>query len=252
MKIAPLLTVFFVVISCAAGAARDEVAATPQRPSFSTNTATTHPGWLETEAGFAVDEHNFDSPLLFKVGVKDDLEAFVGVSPVVRVSNAVSESGFGDVVVGGRWRFVEGGSGRPSLALQGSIKLPTADETRHLGTGEVDYGVLFIASRSLGQFSLDVNGGLSLLGKPDGGNAEAVLGIVTLGVPLGPRLGGYAEAFISRNLDVEQTVVIGSLGAGLTLSPRVVFDGALNFDISNASFDVQILAGVTATLVQLW
>jgi len=144
------------------GQTNQEVAATPQRPSISTSTTTTYPGWLELEAGVSFDEHVLDSPTVLKLGATRNLELFAGLSPLVNVSNGGSETGLGDVFIGGRLRFKDGSQSSPSVAGQFSIKLPTADEERSLGSGEVDYNFLFILAHALGEFGVDINAGITL------------------------------------------------------------------------------------------
>lgn len=229
-----------------------EVAATPQRPSFSTSTTTTHTGWLELEAGVSMDEHLFDSPVVFKLGATRNFELFVGLSPLINVSNGVSETGFGDVALGGRWRFRESTPTSPSLAGQLSIKLPTADEHKQLGSGEVDYNFLFIAAHSFGDFGLDFNTGFAVAGKPNGGSEEQVLGILTLSRAIASNVSGFGELFVNHSLEFDKTTFIGSVGGGYIVTPRIVLDGAINFDISNAPFDLRVLVGATVTFAKVW
>ena len=62
----------------------------------------------------------------------------------------ISEDGLGDVVISGTWQSdaLFGGAVYLDLSLQ--AKLPTADETRDLGTGERDYSVQADLYRNLG------------------------------------------------------------------------------------------------------
>jgi hypothetical protein len=232
------------------GQAHEEVAATPQRPSFSTSTTTTHVGWLELEAGLSVDEHLFDSPFVFKLGTSRDSELFVGLSPVMNVSNGVSETGFGDIALGGRWRFKEGTTKSPSFAGQFSIKLPTADEDRGLGTGEVGYNALLIINHTFATYSLDFNVGLS--GRPGSGTIDQVPIILTLSRGLNSKLSGFGELFIDPSFDSENSIFIGSFGGSYYVSPRIVLDAALNVNISKAPFDVRFLFGFTTTFARIW
>lgn len=229
-----------------------QVAATPQRPSFSTSTATTYPGWIEVEAGISVDEHLFDSPVNFKLGATQNAELFLGVSPLVNVSNGRSETGFGDMVVGGRLRFVNDSEHAPGLAGQISVKLPTADDEKGLGSGQVDYGFLFIASHATPQFGLDFNTGFALSGLPGNGHEEQLVGILTLSRAVAPGWGLYGEIYANHSFEFDNTVVITGFGGAYTVNPRFVIDAALNVDISDAPFNVQFLTGLTYTLLELW
>ncbi|MFQ6113057.1 MAG: hypothetical protein ACE5NG_03085 [bacterium] len=234
------------------GQAKQEIAATPQRPSFSTSTTTTHAGWLELEAGVSVDKKLIDSPLVLKLGATQNFELFAGFSPLIRVSDGISEAGSGDVFLGGRWRFKGGTAKSPSFAGQFSLKLPTADQDKQLGSGRVDYNLLFIAAHSFRGFGLDFNTGLTLAGIPDGGTDEQASGILTLSRTIASNLSGFAELFVNHSFEFGETTVIGSAGGSYAVNPRFVLDGAINFNISNAPFDLRILGGATVTVTNIW
>ncbi len=239
----------FIYVSTSRAQSNDQVSATPQRPSFSTSASTTHPGWLELEAGVSIDNQLFDSPLLLKIGVLKNTELFVGLSPIKNISNG--SSGFGDVAFGGRLRFKEAQTG-PSLAGQFSIKLPAADSDKALGSGEIDYSFLLILSHAVGDFGLDLNSGVTFAGMPGGGTDEQFSGIVTLSRPFTNKLSGFGEIFLTRSFESDDTIWIGAAGASLTLTPRFILDTAINFNLSNAAFDVQLVAGATVAFAQIW
>ncbi len=243
-------------------APRPDMAATPQRPSFSTNTATTCVGCLELEAGVALDEHRLDSPLLLKVGVRENLEFFAGWSPIVRLSNGDSESGIGDVVLGTRVRFHDGDDQRPALAGQVAIKLPTADEADGIGSGETDISLLAILSQSSGRVSVDANAGFVFAANSGSNSQSSALAILTVGIGLSQKMSGYGELFISHliddgqtagsNLEIAETTAIAALGVGYAISPTLILDSALNFNIANADADIQLLVGLTSAFARIF
>ena len=61
-----------------------------------------------------------------------------------------TESGPGDVVVQDEYSFVEGSGSAPRVSAILRIKIPTADESRGLGSGEPDGGLGFGLSQPLG------------------------------------------------------------------------------------------------------
>ena len=62
----------------------------------------------------------------------------------------VTESGLGDIILRGRYYLVEEKDWTPLIAITGRLKLPTADESRGLGTGKMDEGVGTEVSKRLG------------------------------------------------------------------------------------------------------
>ena len=83
----------------------------------------------------------------------------------------VTESGLGDIILRGRYYLVEEKDWTPLIAITGRLKLPTADESRGLGTGKMDEGVGTEVSKRLGDNWITfLDGGFNIIGRPDGLN----------------------------------------------------------------------------------
>ena len=81
------------------------------------------------------------------------------------------ESGIGDVSLSSTYTF----SWKPEklhLDLMGRVRLPTGDEDRGLGTGEVDYGLIATIEKGFDGISVNVKGGRRFLGDSAGRNRE--------------------------------------------------------------------------------
>jgi len=76
------------------------------------------------------------------------------------------ESGVGDVILRGGAVFIPEGSGGFSLNGTLAFKLPTADETKDLGTGETDYGAFLGLHQRIENFKLSITGGYIKNGNP--------------------------------------------------------------------------------------
>lgn len=74
--------------------------------------------------------------------------AFIGGSPEP-VEGVGGGSGLGDIILKGRYYAVEQDGLMPYIDLVGSIKFPTADEDKGLGTGEIDFTVMAEFARRL-------------------------------------------------------------------------------------------------------
>jgi hypothetical protein len=71
----------------------------------------------------------------------EELVAFIGGEVVpIGTGGSTTQSGLGDIVVRDDYFYFEGGGRRPWLYATVRMKLPTADETKGLGSGEFDYG----------------------------------------------------------------------------------------------------------------
>lgn len=101
----------------------------------------------------------------------------VGGSPVRAsrnvegASGAVSgaESGLGDVLLRGTYAIKEESLHRFDLAFAGSLKFPTANEKKGLGTGEIDQGAgLEFAKKMSSNWTLLIDGYYTIIGDPEG------------------------------------------------------------------------------------
>ncbi len=86
----------------------------------------------------------------------------VGAGVPVRPPGA-SESGLGDLYASATYRF-RNVPGETGVDLTGRVKIPTADEARGLGTGELDYYVQAQLHRSFGALTPFVTAGYRVLG----------------------------------------------------------------------------------------
>lgn len=91
-----------------------------------------------------------------------------GATPTV-----TTESGLGDVTLEGVLNlYPESDSGLPYAELSVKVKLPTADEERGLGTGEIDTTVAVDVFQSFGNFTPFAALGYRFRGDPDGFELE--------------------------------------------------------------------------------
>ena len=222
--------------------------ATPQRPSLSADTSTTAPGTFELEAGLAWDPGDrFDSPVAIKYGSGPATEVFLLAAPVVIVdeSGPGEESGFGDMGVGIRHRFLEETDARPSAAIQAQLKLPTADEDKGLGTGELDAGFAGIVTQSFDPVTFTGFYELGLVGDP-GGNTNIAHSIAAAGsLPLEGSLAGLAE--IAGVFQPEESFdsIFTTWGLTYAMSRALVVDAAIVVGLSDDAPDFAMLVGFT-------
>lgn len=84
-----------------------------------------------------------------------------------RIRRHGSTSGVGDTMVDVFYELVKENDALPETSLHGGVKLPTADEEKGLGTGELDYLMGFALGRTIDRWYL--SGGLdyNIPGDPD-------------------------------------------------------------------------------------
>jgi hypothetical protein len=78
-----------------------------------------------------------------------------------------TDCGIGDLIFRGRYYLVDEREWVPTIAVTGRVKIPTADSSRGLGTGEFDEGAGVEASKKLiGQWRGFADFGYTLIGDP--------------------------------------------------------------------------------------
>lgn len=139
-------------------------------------------GQFEFEAG-ATYEHvsdctHWDFPFGFTYGVIRNVEVGVAFGGQFEERTELLENGpgeictrehgIGDLTLGAKWRFLESCPLGARHAIMPSVKFPTADEDRELGSGKTDYDLTWIVSRSIGERAgIHLNFGYSWIGGPD-------------------------------------------------------------------------------------
>jgi hypothetical protein len=82
-----------------------------------------------------------------------------------------TETGFGDILLKGRYFLIEdpgSTSPIPSLTPFLKLKIPTADRTRNLGTGEPDFGFGLEVDKTIGSFIIFGDVSYTIIGDPPG------------------------------------------------------------------------------------
>lgn len=160
-------------------------------------------------------------------GITDHLDLYVGAA-----YQTSSPSGWGNSVIGAKWRFYEDEASKLSFALKPEIVLPVsaADEAVGLGTGETSYGVALIASQETAFGELHFNAELARnnyrASPPDVRKdfwrvSVAPVWAVAEGWKLAMDFG------IQANADRSQDATMGFVELGLVYSPNDSFDLSL-------------------------
>ena len=94
------------------------------------------------------------------------------------VGQKVTSTGIGDVILRGRYYLVEEQDYVPLIAVTARLKLPTANASQGLGTGELDHGYGVEISKLIGtSWLVFFDGGYNLIGDPDRADGSGTLGL---------------------------------------------------------------------------
>ncbi len=172
---------------------------------------------------------------------------FVG-GQVEPISGGDSGSGLGDIILKGRYYAIEQDGPMPFIDLVGSVKFPTADEDKGLGTGEVDFTWMVEAARRLEDEQWIALGevGYTFVGNPSGFDAQnRRLYSIGLAHELSKQitLSGYIDgrtAIFPGNDDPLSILLIGEY----KFRPDLRFDTLLEFGLNDGAPDLGITFGV--------
>lgn len=220
--------------------------ATPQRPTFCFGPTTTAEGTWELEAGYVADPgDSHELSTTWKHGLSANSEVSIAASPWVGANHT---AGHGDVGFGWRHRFLEADGAAPAVAALATLKLPTADDRRGLGSGEPDAWAGLTAGGSLGRFGWVAFAQLGALGA-DGDSADLTRDLALMGSwALDERNALFAE--LSDRKVHETGTRIGQLRVGhaLAVRPDLVLDLSLQLPTSDDAPDTSIAIGFTRNL----
>jgi hypothetical protein len=250
--------VFLVLVSCLLVGCRITVPsddpgapATPQRPTFSTNTKTTAAGTLEIQGGLLLDwEDRFDTPVTVKYGATPTTEYFVDWSPYVNYDTmGVDGSSIGDTRIGVRQRLQTQVDGELSSAFQLATKLPTSDESEIGTTGEIDFFAAGIVDIDVPGISLTGFGQLGFLGEEDDEDVDLQWLFASVGeIPIEEKVSAFSEAAVFYTHERDEESLYLTFGSFYEHTPSMIFDVAAQIGIGSDTPDFAVLLGFTQNL----
>lgn len=154
------------------------------------------------------EESEYGFPLLAEYGFTEALKLSVEPSFVmIRKKSGGSVSGPGDLETTLTWEFLTERRHRPGLALESTVKWPTA-KRGDLGTGERDLAFGGIVSKEFVSFDADLNAVYTVTGDPPGVALQNVLEVALA-----------TEYHLRPSLDLLAEVVTASGAGGRRGSP---------------------------------
>ena len=229
-------------------------AATAQRPTFSSDTATTAVNTFELEAGVAIDPRDqFDSPTTLKYGLSEESELSLSWSPHQWVEAPGSDGrGGGDAVIATRHRFFEEVASGYSAALQLATKLPTGSERDGLSSGELDFFAAGIATAGLDQATVTAFYQLGFLGETAGSDFDIEHGIALgAATPAFDNVSIFGELATVLAHEQDREEVFTTLGLSYALDDSFVLDAAVVVGLSRDAPDFQLVFGITKNFGQV-
>lgn len=158
------------------------------------------------------------------------------------------ENGLSDIEIFGKYLLLKGNKTLPALAVKASVKLPTGESKKDLGSGKTDYGITAIATKEIGRVILHGNLGYTFVGKEKGEDLDNVLGysLATEFSMTGKlRLVGEIVGETNSDPTSSSNPLEGLVGFIYDLKESFSLDAAVKWGLSDASPDNTILTGTT-------
>jgi hypothetical protein len=238
----------------------DLVEANPSRPSNSHSADLLAPGLLQAEYGY-LREWERDSTLQdalggeLRFGVSKDLEVRWGGNFLVCDQFPASQAcSFGDQAFTGEYHLKNQSAHSPAVAASYSIKVPTANDQRGLGTSRVDHSFTLLASKQVQKFIVDFNLSYQLLGEPaaSGYDQNGAVFLTVSHSLYGP-LTFVAEFDGYSRLNAQMPAYASTLWAlSCKVHRRVALDAAVLPGITSAAPRKRVSFGITYAIANLY
>ena len=214
-------------------------------------------GAFELEAGVGFhrdgDMDHWDFPIGLTYGLVDRVEVGVGFGWQMEERRHVVDgderaSSFGDLTLGVKWQFAEQANLWADQALAAVLTLPTSDEDEGFGSGEIDFDIMWIASRRISdELAVHVNLGYTFVGDPEGEELDDTVHYgIAAEYQIAPRWQVVAEVFADTpTSDIDDTVAAINGGVRWEALDSLILDAAIGTTIHGDGPDVFVTVGLT-------
>lgn len=268
MRFSSLILLVFLATSTSApaqwmgkqtGCYADSIAANPNRPTVANPADITQYGVLELEYGWdqvwpGDGSRQASSGGLLKFGMLCDVELRWTTTSFVSITDASgTHRTFGDNWLGPQVRFYRQTRRVPTLAFSYAVKIPSASTEDGLGSGRVDHGFTFLASKDIAKFHFDFNVTEFLIGRPDAGFDQNQQLNLALSRSLHGGLQFTAEFWGDTRLNQSTPGFASSLWAlTYTVVPRFVIDGGFEVGLTSGGPHRHAFVGATYSIANLY
>ncbi len=135
---------------------------------------------------------------------------------------------------------------RPAFAITGTLKIPTANESKGLGSGEADFGINAIATKNLSKrLALHLNLGYTLIGEDHVDNALNYSLASQFILSDKWALVGEIVGVNNMNRRHGDDPLSGLIGAYYLITDKIIWDAGLEIGINKAAPDFRFTTGLT-------
>jgi hypothetical protein len=226
-----------------------EIAAVPNRPTFSTTAESVQPGVFEIEYGLELADGHQNINGLLKFGLTSRLELRFANNPIERDFGV---AGRGDSGAGFKYRLAGQKNKRPTISILYTAIIPTA--TAEVGLGAVGHSAGILVSKDFGKHHFDFNETAQWLGRPGASGFDRnYFTALAYSHGIGEKWGFTAEAagFSWTNGSTPATMTLMA-AATYSVSPRLVLDTGAYLAAYGALPRATFFCGVTYSVADLY
>lgn len=222
------------------------------RPLTTDDAWTVGKGEFQLEAGFdALRQDNHDreySPsLTLTYGLLKRMDLGIGSGYVFsHPKEDKRENGMDDTEIKLKYRWMDEKDWRPAFTVSGILKIPTASESKGLGSGQTDFGVNAILTKTLGKkWAVHLNLGYTFIGEDHVNNelnySLAAQFLLTDKWALVGEVVGVNN-FNGRHGDDPFS---GLIGTYYSITDKIIWDAGVEIGMSKAAPDFRFTTGLT-------
>jgi hypothetical protein len=156
------------------------------------------------------------------------------------------ENGMADTEMKLKYRWIDEKNWRPAFAVSGILKIPTASESKGLGSGQTDFGINAILTKTLSKrLILHLNFGYTFIGEDHVDNElNYSLGCQFI---LTDKWALIGEVTGGNNLNgrTRDDPLSGLIGTYFSITDKIIWDAGLEIGMNKAAPDFRLTTGLT-------
>jgi len=222
------------------------------RPLSTDDAGTVEKGQFQFELGFDLtreDNHDreIEPSLTVSYGLLERMDVGIASSYLfLHPKEGKKEKGLGDTELKLKFRILDEKDMFPAFALTGKIKIPTASESKGLGSGKTDWSLNTIFTKNLSQkWALHLNIGYTWIGE-HGVNNELSYSVAAQFI-LSDQWGLVGEMVGVNNFDGQtgNDPISTLFGIYYLIRDNIVWDMGLEIGMNKAASDFRLTTGLT-------
>jgi hypothetical protein len=221
-------------------------------PLTTDDAGTVEKGKFQLEVGFDAarqDNHDreFNPSVTLTYGLFEKMDMGVGSSYLfLHPKEEKNENGLGDTELKMKYRLFDEKDWLPAFAIMGNLKIPTASESKGLGSGKTDFGINTIVTKNLSKrWFVHLNMGYTFIGEHRVKNEFNYSTATQFVLSDQWALVGEVVGVNNFNGGKGDDPISGLLGTYYLISDNVIWDAGVELGMNKAAPDFRFTTGLT-------